>query len=195
MLTADLVCYGVFQITLANNNGVTEFNADLIKLFIQTGGKKNPTVFLLTDSQSSTSFQLVSFQISSNKKIRNSYIQPSRETWKSNASNSHQRMLWSSSPSGDEFRVSARIFHALVNHMIIDWFHTWPDAAFYSVTKSFLADCELGGNDPESIIQFITNAHSQVIKISNEYHESESCHNNAPPKSYLELISLFKSIS
>lgn len=79
--------------------------------------------------------------------------------------------------------------------MIIDWFHTWLDATLYSVAKSFLADCELGGNDPENIIQFITNAHSQIIKISNEYRESESRHNNAPPKSYLELISLFKSIS
>lgn len=80
LIAADLVCYGVFQITLANNYGVAEFNANLIKLFIQTGGKKNPIALLLTDSKSSTSFQLVSFHISSNKKIRNSYIQPSRET-------------------------------------------------------------------------------------------------------------------
>jgi dynein heavy chain len=41
-------------------------------------------------------------------------------------------------------------------------------------------------------VQFIANAHSRVIKISEEYLESERRYNYATPKSYLELISLFK---
>ena len=48
-LSATLVGFGVFQITLANY-GVMEFNADLVKVFLQAG-KKQPTVFLLTGSQ------------------------------------------------------------------------------------------------------------------------------------------------
>jgi dynein heavy chain len=82
----------------------------------------------------------------------------------------------------------------LINCTIIDWFHTWPDDALYSVAKSFLSDLDLGGNDPETIIQFIAQAHSSVIKISDEYLESERRYNYATPKSYLEVINLFKLV-
>jgi dynein heavy chain len=50
-LAASLSGYTVFQIALANNYGVPEFQADLVKVFTQAGSRKQPTVFLLTDSQ------------------------------------------------------------------------------------------------------------------------------------------------
>jgi dynein heavy chain len=104
------------------------------------------------------------------------------------------RIVFCQSPSGDTFRIRARRFPALVNCMIIDWFHPWPDDALYSVAKSFLADCELDNTDPETVVGFIANAHSKVIQVSADYLEAERRHNYATPKSYLELISLFKAM-
>jgi dynein heavy chain len=40
-----------FRITLVNNYGVSEFEADLVKVFIQAWAKKTKTIFLETDSQ------------------------------------------------------------------------------------------------------------------------------------------------
>jgi dynein heavy chain len=82
----------------------------------------------------------------------------------------------------------------LINYTIINRFHVWPGDALYSVNKRFLSDLNLGGNDPEIIIQFIIQAHLIVIKISVEYFESERRYHYTTPKSYLELISLFESM-
>jgi hypothetical protein len=38
------------QIVRVNNYGVMEFGADLVRIFSAVGWKKQPTVFLLTDS-------------------------------------------------------------------------------------------------------------------------------------------------
>jgi dynein heavy chain len=103
-------------------------------------------------------------------------------------------IVFCQSPSGDTFRIRARRFPALINCMTIDWFHAWPDDALYSVAKSFLNDVDVGENDPEVIVQFIANAHSSVIKSSDEYLQAERRYNSATPKSYLELISLFKAM-
>jgi dynein heavy chain len=48
---AFLEGHTVFQITLANNYGVPQFQADLVKVFTQAESRKQPTVFLLADSQ------------------------------------------------------------------------------------------------------------------------------------------------
>jgi hypothetical protein len=39
------------QIVGTNNYGMMEFGADLVRIFSAAGGKRQPTVFLLTDSQ------------------------------------------------------------------------------------------------------------------------------------------------
>jgi dynein heavy chain len=39
------------QIVGTNNYGMTEFGADLVRILSAAGGKKQPTMFLLTDSQ------------------------------------------------------------------------------------------------------------------------------------------------
>ncbi|OHS95209.1 Dynein heavy chain family protein [Tritrichomonas foetus] len=217
-LAADLVGFSVFQITLANNYGMNEFYADLIKVFIQTGGKKYPTVFLLTDAQvtdekflipisdflstgvlpdifSQEDKEIIYSAVKGDMKVHGIPFTPD-DAMKFFTSRVRQymRVVFCQSPSGDTFRIRARRFPALVNCMIIDWFHPWPDDALYSVAKSFLSELELDGNDPEVIVQFIANAHSKVIKLSDDFFEAERRHNYATPKSYLELISLFKSM-
>ena len=217
-LAAHLVNYSVFQITLANNYGMNEFYADLINVFISTGGRKNPTVFLLTDAQvidekflipisdflstgvlpdifSQDDKEIIFSAVKGDMKVQGIPFTPDDAMkFFTKRVRQYLRVVFCQSPSGDTFRVRARRFPALVNCMIIDWFHAWPDDALYSVAKSFLSDVELDGNDPEVIVQFIANAHSKVIKLSEEFLQAERRHNYATPKSYLELISLFKSM-
>jgi dynein heavy chain len=50
-LAAALAGYTCSKIVRVNNYGVTEFGADLVRIFSVVGWKKQPTVFLLTDSQ------------------------------------------------------------------------------------------------------------------------------------------------
>jgi dynein heavy chain len=215
-LAADIVGFTVFQITLANNYGMNEFNADLIKVFIQSGGKKQPTVFLLTDSQviderflipisdflstgtlpdifQPEDKELVYAAVKGDMKVQGIQFAPDDAMkFFTERVRQYLRVVFCQSPSGDTFRIRARRFPALINCMIIDWFHTWPDDALYSVAKRFLDELDLGDNPTDTIVQFVANAHSKVIKISEEYLESERRYNYATPKSYLELISLFK---
>jgi dynein heavy chain len=215
-LAAALAGYTVQQIARANNYGMTEFGADLVRIFSAAGGKKQPTVFLLTDSQVTDEQFLIPVSdflstgvipdvfapedkenvygmIKGDMKIAGIQFGP-EDAWKFFTERVRQylRIVFCQSPSGDTFRIRARRFPALVNCMIIDWFHPWPDDALYSVAKSFLSDADLDDNDPEIAVQFIANAHSRVIQVSVDYLEAERRHNYATPKSYLELISLFK---
>ena len=217
-LASYLAGYNVFQITLANNYGLNEFGQDLVKVFTLSGGKKQPTVFLLTDSQvideqflipisdflstgvlpdifSQEDKENVYTAVKGDMKVQGIQFTP-EDAWKffTNRVRQYLRIVFCQSPSGDTFRIRARRFPALVNCMIIDWFHSWPDDALYSVAKQFLSDVELDGNDPETVVQFIANAHSKVVALSAEYLESERRYNYATPKSYLELISLFKNM-
>jgi len=217
-LASYLVGYNVFQISLANNYGMNEFKADLVRLFIQSGGKKQRTVFLLTDSQVIEERFLIPISdflstgvlpdvfapedkdavydsVKNDMKIAG--IAPTPEDimkFFTQRVRQYLRIVFCQSPSGDTFRVRARRFPALVNCMIIDWFHAWPEDALLSVAKSFLSDVEVGDNTHDSIIQFIANAHLKVIQVSDEFLEAERRYNYATPKSYLELISMFKSM-
>ena len=217
-LAAYLAGYNVFQITLANNYGPAEFAADLVKVFTQSGGKKQPTVFLLTDSQvideqfliplsdfmstgslpdifSQEDKENIYGAVKGDMKVQGIQFTP-EDAWKffTQRCCQYTRIVFCQSPSGDTFRIRARRFPSLVNCMIIDWFHSWPDDALYSVAKQFLSEVDLGGNDPETIVQFIASAHSKVIQISAEYLEAERRYNYATPKSFLELINLFKTM-
>jgi dynein heavy chain len=103
------------------------------------------------------------------------------------------RVCFRQSPFVETSRIRALRFPSLVNWTIVDWFHTWPDYAPYSVAKNLSSDLDLGGNGPKNHWQIIANVHLSVIKISDEYLESERRYNYDTPKSYLELIPLFKS--
>jgi hypothetical protein len=92
------------------------------------------------------------------------------------------------------FRIHARWSPALVDRMIIDWFHPWLDDTLYSIAMSSLSDVGLDENDPEVAIQFIANADLRVIQMSGDYLETELRSNYATPKWLLELISLFKAM-
>lgn len=125
------------------------------------------------------------------------------------------RVVLAFSPVGDAFRIRARRFPGLINCTVIDQFHPWPRDALISVAERFLEDVELNitaeeysgttdeGGGPathgvdtttmrRSLAIHMAQQHLSVAKMSEHYLKTQQRHNYVTPKSYLELISLFK---
>lgn len=99
------------------------------------------------------------------------------------------------SPVGDKFRIRARQFPALVNCTAFDWFHGWPHEALVSVANRFLVEIpdiedEVRGN----IAAHMAFVHTEVTSASVQYLDSVRRFCYTTPKSYLELISLYKTL-
>lgn len=97
------------------------------------------------------------------------------------------------SPVGESFRSRARKFPALVNCTVIDWFHPWPEEALLSVASKFLQEIEMQSDEVrDSIIKFMPYSFKVVNEFSALILESERRYVYTTPKSFLELIKLFK---
>jgi dynein heavy chain, axonemal len=97
------------------------------------------------------------------------------------------------SPVGESFRNRARKFPALVNCTVIDWFHPWPEDALLSVASKFLAEIEMPDDSTrDSIIKFMPYSFKVVNEFSTKIFEAERRYVYTTPKSFLELIKLFK---
>ena len=97
------------------------------------------------------------------------------------------------SPVGESFRSRARKFPALVNCTVIDWFHPWPDDALLSVANKFLAEIEMNSEEVrDSIVRFMPYSFKIVNEFSAKILEAERRYVYTTPKSFLELIKLFK---
>jgi dynein heavy chain len=100
------------------------------------------------------------------------------------------------SPVGDSFRQRARKFPGIINCTSIDWFHEWPKDALVSVAQRFLEDID-AGDRPEirdNIAYHIAEVHASVGEASRNYFKQEKRYNYVTPKSFLELISFYKSL-
>ena len=99
------------------------------------------------------------------------------------------------SPVGDKFRIRARNFPALVNCTVIDWFQPWPHEALVSVAGRFLSEIpEIEPELLENLQYHCAHAHMSVNDASNAYLDEDRRYYYTTPKSYLELISLYKDM-
>ena len=97
---------------------------------------------------------------------------------------------------GEQFRQRARRFPGLFNSTSINWLHEWPKDALISVAQTFLKDIIEGGNTPElveSIAYHMAEVHLSVGQASIDFLKTERRHNYTTPKSFLELVSFYKS--
>lgn len=99
------------------------------------------------------------------------------------------------SPVGDLFRIRARRFPGIVNCTSIDRFMAWPRDALISVAERFLGDVELESDEIASgVAEFMAEAHLSVTEKSAVYLERQRRYNYTTPKSFLELISLYRKL-
>jgi dynein heavy chain len=97
------------------------------------------------------------------------------------------------SPVGDGFRNRAKKFPAIINCTVIDWFHPWPQDALLSVASKFLADVEMASDEIRAGIEkFMPYSFLVVGKYSDQILLTERRCVYTTPKSFLELIKLFK---
>jgi dynein heavy chain len=90
--------------------------------------------------------------------------------------------------------VKARKFPGLVNSSVIDWFQKWPKEALLSVSRKFLEEMELGTNEvKESIIKFMPESFEIVQAESIAIFNSERREVFTTPKSFIELLKLYKN--
>uniref|UniRef100_A0A7S0GLB7 Dynein heavy chain n=1 Tax=Micromonas pusilla TaxID=38833 RepID=A0A7S0GLB7_MICPS len=217
---ATFICqYDVFQISVTSSYGMADFKADLLSLYIKAGVKGNPVTFLMTDGQIIDERFLVYI----NDLLSSGYIpdlmtneekdemcNAVRNECKGAGIIDSPENLWDFfldkvrkylhvclcfSPVGDKFRIRARNFPALINCTVIDWFQPWPHEALVSVAGRFLA--EIPDIEPELLenLQFhCAFTHTAVNDASIKYLEEDRRYNYTTPKSYLELISLYKDM-
>ena len=97
------------------------------------------------------------------------------------------------SPVGESFRSRARKFPAIVNCTVIDWFQPWPEEALLSVARKFTNELEIDSDEVrDAVVNFMPHSFRVVNKCSEEILEIEKRHVYTTPKSFLELIKLFK---
>ena len=218
-LAAHICGYDVFQISVTKSYGVAEFKADLLSLYTKAGVKGVSTCFLVTDSHIVNERFLVYINDLLSTGFIPDLMSPEEREGACNAvrlevkatgeqdtpeacwaffidkvrRNLHVVLCFS--PAGDTLRIRARNFPALINSTSIDWFQPWPQEALVSVASRFLAD--LPSVDEPLRAQMALHmafAHTSVVSASTAFLEQARRHNYATPKSFLELISLYKSL-
>ncbi|XP_064146127.1 dynein axonemal heavy chain 11 isoform X3 [Loxodonta africana] len=218
-LAAYICSLEVFQITLTEGYGIQDLRVDLANLYIRTGAKNMPTVFLLTDAQvlDESFLVLINDLLASGEiqdllsdedvdkiisgirnEVRSLGMVDSRENcWKFFLTRVRLQLkiILCFSPVGHTLRVRARKFPAIVNCTAIDWFHEWPREALVSVSRRFIEETKgIELLDKDSISLFMAHVHTSVNEMSARYYQNERRHNYTTPKSFLEQISLFKSL-
>uniref|UniRef100_K7FTG1 Dynein axonemal heavy chain 11 n=1 Tax=Pelodiscus sinensis TaxID=13735 RepID=K7FTG1_PELSI len=217
-LAAYICSFDMFQITLKKGYGIQDLRVDLANLYIKTGAKSMPTVFLLTDAHVSDERFLVLINdllasgevpdLFSNEdmdsiitgirnEVRSLGLIDTRENcWRFflDRMRLQLKIILCFSPVGSTLRVRARKFPAIINCTAIDWFHEWPQEALHSVSRRFIEETEvIEPRVQDSICHFMAYAHTSVNEMSARYYQNERRYNYTTPKSFLEKISLYMS--
>ena len=103
-------------------------------------------------------------------------------------------IVLSFSPIGDNFRNRIRNFPSLVNCCTIDWFSDWPEDALDSVAKKFLKEVDLDEKIRENCVEMCKMFHTSTNEKAREFFFKLKRHYYVTPTSYLELITMFKSL-
>lgn len=97
------------------------------------------------------------------------------------------------SPVGEKIKIRARRFPALIMSTAIDFFHPWPREALISVAFRFLDDVELPSDEVRTnLAVHMAEEHLSVTDASVKYFQTQGRFNYVTPKSFLELISFYK---
>lgn len=104
-------------------------------------------------------------------------------------------MVIAMSPLGEIFRSRIRKFPSLVNCCTIDWFMEWPEEALLGVGRGQVTaeDLQLG-KFLEPCVEMFKCIHQSVEKKSKIFLESLRRTNYVTPTSFLELLSMYKTI-
>ena len=104
-------------------------------------------------------------------------------------------MIIAMSPLGEIFRQRLRQFPSLVTCCTIDWFTEWPEEALLGVGKGQILSGEVElGADLDKCVETFKFIHQSVESASIEYKETLQRINYVTPTSFLEQLSMYKTI-
>uniref|UniRef100_A0A7S2NI24 Dynein heavy chain n=1 Tax=Haptolina brevifila TaxID=156173 RepID=A0A7S2NI24_9EUKA len=209
--------YEVFQIKLTSSYGIADFKEDLRAIYMKSGVKNIPITFLFTDQQIFNENCLIFLNDILSlgyppglfaEEDKDTIINGVRNAAKQAGVMDSRDAMWAffvqqvramlhmcicMSPVGDKFRNRCRKFPALTSGTAINWFFNWPQQALISVANRFLAEVEM--EKPE-IRDFCAGhmsfVHESVGVAAEQYRARERREVYTTPKSYLELIALYK---
>ena len=211
--------FSAFQVVITARYSVNDLKADLQTMYKKSGLKGEGISFIFTDQQIADERFLVFMNdllssgnipglfpaedmddIINNMRpvVKRAGLPDTRDNcWDAfiNTVRDNLHVILCFSPIGEPIKVRTRRFPALVNCVVIDWFQPWPEEALNSVSKKFLAEVDLGSDESRNNIQnFMPYSFIAVNKISELYESQERRFNYTTPKSFLELIALYKSM-
>ena len=210
----------IFQIMVTSSYGINEFRTDVQGLYQKAGLKNVPYALILTDSQIVSQDMLVYLNdmLSSgnvpdlfNNDERDGIIGSLANEAKSQGlDSSSPDVVWEYfiskvrtnfhiilcfSPVAKEFSAWCRQFPAIATTTVIDWFHRWPEEALKSVARRFLSEIDLGTDEMTGkVADFMANCQEGITAVSEEYIAQEKRYCYTTPKSFLELIDLYKRL-
>ncbi|EFC48546.1 hypothetical protein NAEGRDRAFT_55628 [Naegleria gruberi] len=214
--------YEISQITVTPSYKIIDFKKDLLELYKKSGEKDMKISFILTDSQIFDQKQLVFIndflssgfipELFTPDDVEKSIqaVQPAVKY--AGKDHNDKKVCWDFflekvkknlhlvlcfSPVGEQLRVWCRKFPAIMNCSVIDWFHEWPRDALISVAYRFLTDADMNLGDDEmikNISEHMAFAHESVSMACKSYQHIERRYNYTTPKSFLELIEVYKTL-
>jgi dynein heavy chain len=216
---SSFICqFSTMTIVISSTYSVNDLKIDLQNMFQKAGVKDEGIMFLFTEGQIKEEKYLVFINdLLSSGEIADLFQQEDIDTIINNCTpaakgdgiipsaenvwkyfidrvkrNLHMALCFSPS---DEFRSRARKFPALINCTVIDWFHPWPQDALLSVARKFLEDTDMTSEEERtSVINFLPYSFGVVGDFAEIVKERERRFIYATPKSFLELIKLFKTM-
>ena len=217
---SSFICqYTTMAIMISSTYGIGDLKVDLQKMYNKAGLKDEGVMFLFTEGQITNERFLVFINdLLSSGEIADLYpaedidniVNGVRNAVKSEGIIDNKDNCWKFfidrvrknlhmslcfSPVGESFRNRSRRFPALINNTVIDWFHPWPQEALLSVATKFLEEVEMPTEEVrEAIIKFMPFSFGVVDEASEMIKDTERRFVYTTPKSFLELIKLFKTM-
>ena len=222
-LAAFIAELSVFSITVSSSYNTDNLKQDLIDLYKKTGEKDYAYMFLITDSHiTDEKFLVYINDLLASGEIADLYTEEDklnifnalRAKAKADGVDPVPDAVWGwyiervrknlhvtlcFSPVGETFRRRSTRFPGLINSTVIDYFHAWPASALRQVTKMKLEETliEIDMEDEEErnkIVDFMPFSFDVVNEQAVKIFEAERRHIHNTPKSFLELVTLFKSM-
>jgi dynein heavy chain len=106
-------------------------------------------------------------------------------------------MILCMSPVGEKLKIRVRKFPGILSCTNIDWFHEWPVEALQKVSRKKIEEIEELKDDPlliDKLAILTSEFHTNVGKFNELFRIQERRFNYITPKSFLELISFFKTL-
>jgi dynein heavy chain len=218
-LASSINGHDIFQIQVTSTYGIANFRTDVQDLYKKCGLKGLPYALIITDQQLVSMDMLVYLNDMLNSgNVPELFIGDEKDAVTGAIAGEVKQMglpvttdsCWAyfidkvrtnlhivlcMSPVGKTFAQWCRQFPALANTTVIDWFHPWPQQALQSVALKFLSTIELGGAVvTKNIAEFMADCQQEVTSMSDKYFAMEKRRCFTTPKSFLELIALYKDL-